>query len=83
MNKTPNSPRKVYSRYGIVHTYLSGRCYGASELMSKVNLALPVKLEPMPSDGGRARVRVIQSVPGKKTLEETWRTCSVPRYSRK
>lgn len=81
-NKTASDPRRLYTRYGILHTYLSGKCYGTSEENSKIDVRYPVKLEPMPSDGKRARVSVSQRKHGEKTVTETWRTCSVPRKHR-
>lgn len=81
MMKTASAPRRIYTRNSVVHVCFNGKYFG---LTGETGLSLdhPVTLEPMPSDGGRARVQVVQKRKGHPTLVEVWRSISIPRNAR-
>lgn len=79
--KTPDAPRRIYSRNGITHVCFDGRTYCAPE-GSAISLEHPVTLEKLPSDGKRARAAVTQVRPGVKAVTETWRSGKVPTKPR-
>lgn len=79
--KTPQDPRRIYSRNGITHVCFDGRTF-AAPANSKISLDFPVTMEKARSDGGRARALVTQSRPGVRTLTETWRSVKIPVKAR-
>jgi hypothetical protein len=79
--KTPSSPRNVYTRNDVTHVCFDGRTFGPTD-ESGISLDLPVTCEKLESDGGRARISVVQKRPHAKTITETWRSVSVPRKPR-
>lgn len=79
--KTTESPRRIYVRNGVTHVCFDGRTF-APVGESAFDLKLPIVLEKLESDGGRARVEATQRRPGKATISETWRSINVPRNPR-
>lgn len=74
--KSSDSPRRLYTRRGIVHVCLEGKYFGPNG-DTAISLDQPVVVTKVASDGGRARVEVTQKRPGRSTLKETWRTVSL------
>ena len=72
--KNPNAPRRVYVRKGVIHVCFNGRYFGLPVDKSEFSVAHPITAEHLPSDGGRARIKVVQKRKGKSTLTETWRS---------
>lgn len=79
--KTASAPRRIYTRNDVVHVCFAGKYFGPTG-ESELSLDHPVTLEPMESDGGRARVQVVQKRKGQPTVTETWRSINVPRKVR-
>ncbi len=77
MMKTSDSPRRVYTRFGINCVCFDGKYFGATD--SNIDPRFPVTLEKLSSDGGRAQARVTQRRPHAKTIIETWRTVALPK----
>ena len=76
--KTSDSPRRIYVRNAVTHVCFDGRTFAPTG-ETAFDMKLPVILEKLESDGGRARVKATQRRPGKSTLTETWRSINVPR----
>lgn len=74
-NKNAESPRRVYARKGITHVCFDGKLYGAKRTAIDTDHA--VRCEVLESDGGRARIQVLQNVPGGSPIVEVWRSVSV------
>lgn len=81
MMKTASAPRRIYTRNDVVHVCFSGKYFGPSG-ETELSLDHPVTLELLESDGGRARVQVVQKRKGQSTRTETWRSVNVPRNPR-
>ena len=79
--KTSETPRRIYVRNGATHVCFDGRTF-APTTATTFDMKLPIVLEKLESDGGRARVEATQRRPGKSTLTETWRSINVPRNPR-
>lgn len=72
--KNATSPRRVYTRKDATIVLFAGRMYSAKSTATKVVSVLPVTCNKLPSDGGRARIEVIQQVSDELTVREVWRT---------
>ena len=68
--KTSTDPRTVYARSGNLIVLFEGRRFSRSMDASKFEAKEQVVISPMPSDGGRARVKLTC---GKRS--EIWRSC--------
>lgn len=73
MMKPINAPRRLYVRKSVTHICFGGKIFGSRT--SKIDPKLEVTVEPLPSDGGNARITVTQRKPHAKAVSETWRTC--------
>jgi len=80
--KSAETPRKIYSRNGIIHVLTEGKTFGPSKGETRLDLDTEVIVTKAPSDGGRARVEVSQPRRGKSTLKEVWRAVTVPTNPR-
>jgi len=81
MMKTASAPRRIYSRNDVTHVCFEGRTFGPTG-ESTLSLDVPVTITKLESDGGRARVEVVQKRKGQATLTEVWRSVNVPRRPR-
>lgn len=61
--KTADAPRRLYVRNGFTHVLFVGKLYGTKG-ETKLSLDRPVTIEQVPSNGGRARVKVTQAQRG-------------------
>jgi len=77
MMKSPTSPRRIYTRNGITCVCFEGKTYGLAAESTGVQVALPVTVEKVKSNGGRARVRITQD-----SHDEVWPSVKVPRRPR-
>lgn len=82
MMKTSSAPRQIYTRNAVTCICFEGRTFGPGATETALNLALPVTVAKVKSDGGRARVEVTQVSKGSPTKVELWRTVNVPRKPR-
>lgn len=80
--KRADEPRKIYIRNGVIHVLQAGRSYAPSKGETRLDMDKPVIVNPLESDGGRARVEVVQARKGKATLKEVWRSATVPTNPR-
>lgn len=60
MNKALTTPRKIYSRKDRVIVCYEGRLYASAPGKSKLDADKLAKCEKMKSDGGKARISVVQ-----------------------
>lgn len=72
MMKPVNAPRRLYVRKSVTHICYAGKIFGSKT--SVIDPKLEVTVEPLPSDGGNARIKVTQRKPHAKVITETWRT---------
>jgi hypothetical protein len=80
--KTSDSPRRIYSRNGIIHVCFEGKTWAPPKGETALSLEHDVVCEKAASDGGRARVIVTQKRKGQKNQSETWSSVQVPRNAR-
>jgi len=80
--KSATAPRQIYVRNAITHVCFEGKFFGPTGGETKLSLEHPVTIEKAASDGGRSRITVTQKRKGQKTMNETWRSVTVPRKAR-
>jgi len=79
--KSTSSPRRVYSRNGVVHTLYAGETFGTkeeSQIVASDDESLFVRI----AGNGDGTISVTQRKPGKKGVTETWSKVRVPCHER-
>jgi hypothetical protein len=79
--KSTSSPRRVYSRNGVVHTLYAGDTFGMkgdSQIQASADERLFVRIV----GNGDGTITVTQRKPGKKGVSETWSKVRVPCHAR-
>lgn len=80
--KSSDSPRRIYTRNGIVHVCFEGKTFAPPKGETGLDMEHEVTCATMESDGGKARVEVTQKKSKQKAKHESWRAVAVPRNPR-
>lgn len=80
--KSSESPRRIYTRNGIVHVCFEGKTYAPTKGETTLDMDYDVTCAHLESDGGKARIEVTQKKAKKAAVKESWRSVQVPRFAR-
>lgn len=80
--KSSESPRRIYTRNGVVHVCFEGKTYAPAKGETALDMDYDVVCAHLESDGGKARIEVTQKKAKKAAVKEQWRSVQVPRFAR-